>query len=148
MSPRFGELLPATVWAAAARTLTDISAEEIFDLPAFDDNYVSASPVTGGSADTYGAWVLISADVGVGKRLIGCSFVVGGAGASRPVEFEFGEGTSGNEVAVARLILSIQEYRWGTFPLWKSLTDNARLTVRAKGSVAGARTHFASAMIA
>lgn len=144
MSPRFGELLPADVWAASARTLTDISAEEIFDLPDLDSGYATVQPTSGAGVDLFGAWVEISADIGAGKRIIGATVMCLGA-VSPLYELEFGEGAAGAEARITRVAARVT---WQTsftgpnqllhVPLWRSLTNNARLSCRVRDNDAGA----------
>lgn len=150
--PRFGEMQAADPWSAATRTLTnpsgvfsdatrtltDISAEEIFDLPIADDTYaVTPNPSSGAAAGTYGAWTLATADVGAGKRLLWIALIPIHS-AQLTFEVELGEGAAGSEAAVARVIsvigtISAVGHRpTQIFYLWKSLSNNARLSVRVK----------------
>jgi len=138
--PGFGELLPAAVWAAATRTLTnpsgvfsdatrtltDLSLEEVADLPAIDDNYPNASATSAAASNTYGSWVELVANVGAGKRLL---FVVIRNVSLGDAEVEIGEGGAGAEAAITRVLLRGEG---GVFPLFRALTDNARLSARAK----------------
>jgi len=139
--PKFGtDIAPtaAEIWAAATRTLTDFSAEEIFDLPIFDDTYAQVSPTSSATADTYGSWAQFSADIGVGKRLL---FVVIRNDNDTTIingELEIGEGASGSEAAVARVLYTIGGWAQLVFPVWKSLTDNARIACRCKDNEAEA----------
>jgi len=139
--PRFGHVSAADVWAAGTRTLTDLSAEEIFDLPALDafapsgQGYVeSAAP-----ADQFGAWVELVADVGAGKRLIELSVR---PDSSTAAEIEIGEGASGSEVAIARSQAMTQAGHTQRIQFWKSLTDNARLAARARDAEATAKAYY------
>ena len=139
-----GGATAAQVWAQAARALSDISAEEIFDLPILDSVYVLAAPAAGGVADTFGSWVQISADVGVGRRLLYVVIgVLNSLGGSNHGEMEFGEGGAGSEAAVTRAqFLGVQtDHQQIVVPLWRALTDNARLSVRARDSEAATNTY-------
>lgn len=135
--PRFGALQASAVWAATTRTLTDFSAEEIFDLPIFTEFYPDAAVSSAALANTFGSWTQLLADVGTGKRLV---FLVLDfrSGLSTPWEVEIGEGASGSEAAVARACGRVDWHSSAGFkgivvvPLWKSLTDNARISARAK----------------
>ena len=141
----------AAIWANANRLLSDISAEEIFDLPIFDSTYALASPASSGTADTFGSWVQISADVGVGRRLLYVVIgVLNSLGGSNHGEMEFGEGGAGSEAAVTRAqFLGVQtDHQQIVVPLWRALTDNARLSVRARDSVASAYTFRVVAALA
>ncbi|KKL21014.1 hypothetical protein LCGC14_2449680, partial [marine sediment metagenome] len=79
-------------------------------------------------------WSQFTADVGVGKRLIAAS--VASVSTTNPtgVQFEIGEGADGSEVAVARFNVAWHLGRYTNWyvPLWKSLTDNARMTLRVR----------------
>ena len=151
--PKFGELLATDVWAAAARTLTDISAEEIFDLPEIDSTYPGKTVTSSATADTFGSWAELVADVGVGKRLLG--IVIGLAtAATAHVEVEIGEGESGSESAITRgnvsaLVMSPAGVGGPIFiPLWRTLTDNARLSARIRDSVVTPAGHRVVPLIA
>jgi len=167
--PRFGELQPTDVWSAASRTLTDysgvwtvasrtltdFSAEEIFDLPRFDDLYGATAPTSSATANAFGAWTEMIANVGTGKRLLYLALTPDDAGTgSINYQIEVGEGTAGNEVAVARYQgrvrrgASDDERGERIIPLWKSLTDNARISVRLKDSEAAARIYRVTPQIA
>jgi len=133
--PKFGELIATDVWEAAARTLTDISIEELFDLPELTTRYPRTSINTSGTPNTFGAWGQISADVGTGKRLLGCMIGMASAVANVTVEIEFGVGASGSEVAITRCCLPHYTSTYsiaGWFPLYRAITDGARLSARAK----------------
>lgn len=135
--PRFGDLLSTDVWAAATRTLSDFSAEEIFDLPLLSTTYQAQLVTSAASVDGFGSWVQLSADIGAGKRLIGV-YVTQAGGSSLQWEVEIGEGGSGSEAAVARvagsfLVADNTGHRAPIYiPVWKSLTDNARISTRAR----------------
>ncbi len=151
--PKFGDLLATDVWAAAARTLTDFSAEEIFDLPIMDSIYPGVALTSSASANTFGSWVEISADIGVGKRLIAVSVVFTDTNGT-VFEIEIGEGANPNEAAVARVEGSMYMgsaagfENPAVFYLWKSLTDNARITARVKDGEAAGRVFWVAAMVA
>lgn len=138
--PKFGELLGTDVWAAAARTLTDFSAEEIFDLPIID-SFSSASKVTvtsSGTANAYGSWVQILADVGAGKRLIFVGLRTDVA-TSKGVELEIGQGAGGSEVAITRVpTVAASWLAQAPVYLWLALADNIRLSCRIRDDSASA----------
>lgn len=144
--PKFGELLAADVWTPATRTLTDFSAEEIFDLPAMTGKYPSASASSGAGVGTFGVWSEVLADVGSGKRLIGLTMAYNAA-VSVYWLLEIGEGGSGSEAAITEVaspanVFSGAGFVQGVFvPLWKSLTDNARLAIRIKDTNGSARNY-------
>ena len=146
--------ISAAVWAESARTLTDFSAEEIFDLPLMDSIYPGVAVYSSATANAFGSWVQLSADVGVGKRLIGAVFGISYTALQALFEVEFGEGASAAEVAVAR-VEGVSDYvtaaGWKStisFPIWKSLSDNARLSVRVRDNVASAYIYLVSVMVA
>ena len=151
--PRFGALQATDVWAAAARTLTDISAEEIFDLPALTTTYPNAEPLSAAEANAFGSWVQISANIGTGKRLI-LATVTPAQAASPAWELEIGEGASGSEVAVTKVSgVNINLSAAGqasplVFPLWKSLTDGARISCRVKDDSPSALAYEVVLMVA
>lgn len=142
------------VWGAGNRTLTDISAEEIFDLPLMDSTYAAKTAASAAGADTFGSWSELVADVGAGKRLLYVVILPQNINASARWEIEFGEGAGGSESTVARL--------WGVtyavsnvgyivplhFTLFKSLSDNARLSARARDQSGSALAYQIAVMIA
>lgn len=144
--------VPADVWAAAARTLTAFDARALFDLPLAPSYYPVTIPTASATANTFGSWVQISADVGADRRLIGAHMVLA---ASQPasVEVEFGEGASAAEAAVARatfrhqLSSDVGMIPGVYIPLWVALTDNARLSVRVRCSFAAAFDLYVAAQV-
>ena len=142
--PRFGELLPADVWAASSRTLSAFAAQDLFDLPIIDAQYPGTTVSASASANTFGSWAELVANVGAGKRLIGVVILADVAASTTYWEMEFGEGAAGAEAAVARVEGAMQELSGvGRTPavvfwLWKSLTSNARLSARVKANRAAA----------
>lgn len=148
------EQIRDSVWAASARTLTAFNAQALFDLPIMDSVYPCVTSIASGTANVFGSWVQISADVGVGKRLIGAEITPGyGVGVSA-FEIEFGEGAAGAEVAIARIsgkgyCASSAAYRpMYCYPLWKSLSTNVRLSVRVRNDTANAYGYDVAALIA
>lgn len=144
--PKFGVLIATDVWEAAARTLTDFSAEELFDLPILDAFVPSGMGFiqSSGTADAFGSWVELVADVGVGKRLIALTIRMG---ASTTVEIEVGEGVSGSEVAIARHAGAFNEAAGFILPFWKSLTDNARLALRTRDAESSVKAYYVAPVI-
>ena len=130
------------LWAHASRTLTAFNAQAIFDLPIMDSVYQGSAIATNVVADTFGSWVEISADVGSGKRLIGAIVFTTTMNPGIYWEIEFGEGAAAAEAAVARVQgLSYRASHAGYlpmvyYPLWKSLSNNARLSARARDNEA------------
>ncbi len=148
--PEFGELLPTDVWAAAARTLTAFDARTLFALPLTPSYYPAISSTQSATANTFGSWTEISADVGTNRRLVGVLVSMEGNQA-RSIEVEIGEGAAASEAAVARFSLPFRltsdvSYPPIVFvPLWRPLTNNARLSVRSRSSFAAA---FAVSVVA
>ncbi|KKN35893.1 hypothetical protein LCGC14_0778970 [marine sediment metagenome] len=149
--PRFGEqpLTAAIVWALAARELTDIQLEEIVDLPAFDSSYPALAIASAASADGFGSWGEISADVGTGKRLLWGVLVRNDATAIAHCEIEFGEGESGSESAIASFsfpgaAIPTQGLEFTRIDLFRALTDNARLSARVRDSSVSGITYRVS----
>ncbi len=143
--PEFGELLPADVWAAVARTLTAFDARTLFDLPLMPSYYPAAISTQSATADTFGSWVQISANVGSNRRLVGALVSMEG-NQPRTIEVELGEGAAASEVAVARFSIPFRLTSDVAYPpvvvvpFWKSLSNNARLSVRSRSSFAAAFT--------
>ncbi|KKK73424.1 hypothetical protein LCGC14_2893960 [marine sediment metagenome] len=159
--PRFGELMAVDVWAAATRVLTagtnlnniaaadvwavatrdltDISIEEVFDLPIVDDTYGAIDVNSAASVDGFGSSLQVSADVGTGKRLLFLLLSQDAASAISKVQIEFRDTSagSGNLVAIvnAGWVISSTGY---VVPIYRSLTDNSALHVRVKDSNGGA----------
>ena len=147
------ELTAAQVWAAATRALTDyasvwtqttrtlsaFAAQDLFVFPAKDDIYVVATAAASASADTYGSWVQLSADIGAGRV---CTHVIvhvpSGLTVGNVVNIQIGEGGSGNEAAVETINIPGTGTAIVVVPLHRALTDGARISVRAKNSLASA----------
>lgn len=134
----------ALVWARATRTLTDLSLEEIADLPIQDSFYPSNIGVTtSATINTFGSWVELIANVGNGKRLLWVALIVANSAAAS-YQVELGEGAAGVEAAVARVayhrlkITAVGLMIPAVYPLFRTLTDGARLTARARGDSAEA----------
>lgn len=139
--PKFGELLATDVWAAAARTLTDISAEEIFDLPVADDHYMAIQPLSSATADTFGSSVQISADVGAGKRLLHMTIIQNGNVWLDKIQVEFRDAAdgAGNLVGLAHFGNMVNQSAY-TLPLFLALADNSALHARVKDNETSANT--------
>lgn len=152
--PRFGELQASEVWAAATRTLTAFNAQSLFDLPALQSVYPAEDITSSAVADAFGDWVQISADIGASRRLVHLIVAQGSSDSIFSIEVEVGEGGAGNEAAVARIQLvtiaatNVGQLSVWVIPLWKSLTDNARISVRVRDDRAYARTYYAGIGVA
>ncbi len=144
--PKFGELQASEPWAAATRTLTDFSAEQVFDLPALDAWAPSSQGfvVSGAGADLFGAWAQLVANVGVGKRLIE---IAARTSVVCAAEIQVGDGGAGNEVTIGR-----QQGVWAAnsvlrMQFWLTLTNNSRLSFRVRTSEAVAVEFYVAPVI-
>ncbi len=141
------------IWAEPARTLTDFSAEKLFDLPELTSPYPYTTLTSSVSANVFGSWVEIIADVGVGKRLIAATWSTD-LNANQANQVEFGEGASGSEIAITRATKPFIVVGTGAiYPIWshdfwRSLTDNARLSVRVKDDLAAGKNYFLTVQVA
>ena len=129
-------------------------APRALDLPIFDSTYPGVAIASGAQANVFGAWVELSADVGVGRKLIGITVSVSDT-FGVTWEAEIGEGAGAAEAPVARVTGVNKWYSAagnqapGTFyPLWRALTANARLSVRIKDPEAAERGFIVSAVVA
>ncbi len=98
--------------------------------------YGVTTPLSSASADTFGAYVEVSADIGVDKTL---KYFHGRseAGNSNVCELEIAEGAAASEVVKLRykFIAAEMVYVPTNFPF----TDNARIAVRVRDSQAAAK---------
>lgn len=146
-------LVATDVWSAASRTLSAFDAAALFDVGEIDSAYPAAALTSSGTADTFGAWVELIADVGASKRLIGIIVAFTDTNASS-WEIEIGEGAGAAEAAITRVsgtyvFSSAVGFQPGVFyPLWRSLTDNARLSARVKDTEAAGRGFRVTAVVA
>ncbi len=107
------------------------------------------SPAASSSADTFGTWVQFSADIGTGKALYGISTnpdntSQGGKGTV----IEIAEGASSSEVVIIRLNLAdFKNSTTDPIPLYKVLTNNARIAIRAKDGEAVANVYASNLWI-
>ena len=101
--------------------------------------YVLSNPSSAG-VNTFGSWVQILADVGTGKKLVGITVVVGSTTTDTDIaEIEVGEGAAASEVAVSRInTLGTGVIHWIFIPLNRTLTNNARISVRARDDIGSA----------
>lgn len=145
-------LAATDVWTAATRTLTAFAAQDLFLYPLYDSIYPVTSPASGAAADTFGAWVQISADVGVGRVLRGITFAKRTATAINSAEVEIGTGAAGVEVAVARATVAdaggATVFIYGYIPFDRALADNVRLSVRVRDNNAAALTYGVGTLLA
>jgi len=104
------------------------------------------SVTSSASADTFGSWVEISGDIGTSKTLFGMSVNLNeNIIAADSVEFEVGEGASSSEARVlGRTFMGSTDTGDTAFYAINvnlALTDNARITVRARDDDASTRQH-------
>jgi len=101
--------------------------------------YVFSSAISAG-VNAFGSWVQILADVGTGKKLVGINVVVRSAMAETNIaEIEVGEGAAASEVAVSRInTLGTGVIHWIFIPLNRTLTNNARISVRVRDNIGAA----------
>lgn len=129
----------AEIWAAASRTLTGISAEDVVDLPLLSKNYGAVIPQSAATANAWGSWVEVTPDIGVGKRLIFVA-VTNNIGETIDWELQIGTGAVGAETAIAIVgqrqvyVTSAAFQPYVLFPLFVAVSDNARVAVRARDS--------------
>lgn len=144
--PRMGELTAAQVWAAATRTLSAFAVKTLVDKGTNVTGYPSTQVAASATGGTFGSWGQISANIGTGKVLRGVWIDTNNNGDA-DWEVEIGEGASGSEAAVARIGgyvewqsvagKALSEY----IPIWKALTDSARISARARNSNNSAKTY-------
>jgi len=110
---------------------------------------IPASPAT---VDTFGSWFQYSADIGTGKKLLGIYIQNGPAALAdtNNFELEIGEGAVSSEVAVSRVGGWGQGAEKGYVftPLNRTLTNNARISVRVRDSEAGANNFAVYILVA
>ncbi len=132
----------AVVQAAAGDDIPDVL---------YDSTYIPAGNLTIASAGTnaFGAWVEYSADIGTGKKLVGFVYIPANDALDRPVEIEIGEGAVASEVAVCRInsVGGLEETRTH-FPLNRTITDNARVSLRARDNVGQALSYHVVILVA
>jgi hypothetical protein len=129
--------------------VTDLSEEEVSDLPDFDALYGQTQIQSAADANVFGAWSQISADIGTGKRLVYLMVTPDGSNASAAYELEIGEGASTSEAAVTRALSPyFHAATLAIFRLNRALTDNARISVRARDGSGSALYYDISIMVA
>ena len=102
--------------------------------------------------DTFGSWVEYSADIGSSKKLLGIYIQNGPANlaAAENFELEIGEGAAASEAAVSRVGGWGQTAEKGYVftPLNRTLTNNARISLRVRDSEAGANNFAVYILVA
>ncbi len=97
--------------------------------------------LTAGLSEAFGAWTELLASVGTSKVLIGLSILGFNRANVNYAEIEIGEGASGSEIVITRcmfglMVDTIAGYgSIGFIPLYRELTNNARLSARLRASV-------------
>jgi hypothetical protein len=130
------------IWSIATRRLREPNVE--------DDTYASITAITSSAtADAFGAWTQLMANVGTQKILKGV--VVTFAGSAYKALIEIGIGASGSETAIARIPFNRPAGATAAgvlyVPIDKELPDNARLSARVKDSNAAADTYYVAPII-
>lgn len=117
----------------------------------YDSTYLPFGNLTIVSAGTnaFGAWVEYSADIGTGKKLIGFVYIPADDALDRSVEIEIGEGAIASEVAVCRIssVGGLDETRT-YFPLNRTITNNARISLRVRDSLGEAKNYHVVILVA
>ncbi len=129
---------------------TQTGAGDIPDV-LYDSTYLSFNNLTIVSAgtNTFGAWVEYSADIGTGKKLIGFVYIPADDALDRSVEIEIGEGAIASEVAISRIssVGGLDETRT-YFPLNRTITNNARVSLRVRDSLGQAKNYHVVILVA
>ena len=113
-----------------------------------NSTYVLKSAISAG-VNTFGSWVQILADVGTGKKLVGITVVVRSDVLETTIaEIEVGEGAAASEVAVSRInTIGTGVLHWIFIPLNRTLTNNARISVRVRDDIGAARAYRIMIMV-
>jgi len=120
----------------------------------YDSTYTTTiiAPASPATVDTFGSWVEYSADIGTGKKLLGIYIQSGPAtlAAANNFELEIGEGAVASEAAVARVGGWGQTAEKGHVftPLNRTLTNNARISLRVRDSEAAANNFTVYILVA
>jgi len=120
----------------------------------YDSTYTTSLivPASSATVDTFGLWVQYSADIGTGKKLLGIYIQNGGAtlASANNFEMEIGEGAVASESAVSRIGGWGQNAEKGYVftPLNRTLTDNARISLRVRDSESGANNYVVYILVA
>ena len=150
---KFGEITATQVWAAATRTLTDLDLHDLVSYPVPASGYPTTTITTSASADTFGSWTQLVADVGTGKQLRGVMVSVA-HGFQVAGEIEVGVGGAGAEAVIYRFAArNYMRTDVGWFvPLWVPvevlMANNARLSARARSAQAAANDFYVSPVVA
>jgi len=127
---------------------TQTGAGDIPDV-LYDSTYINGGNLTIGSVGTnaFGAWVEYSPDIGTGKKLIGFVFIPTVDALGRSIEIEIGEGEAGSEVAISR-INSVARLDETHFPLNRTITNNARVSLRVRDNIGAVRNYHVVILVA
>ncbi len=92
----------------------------------------STAPTTG-VADTYGAYVQFSADIGTTKAIYFIYMFNGAAIDEGDTIFEIAEGAAASEVVILRFSMArMGSGEYLVLPVYKKLTNNSRISIRVK----------------
>ena len=120
----------------------------------YDSTYTTTLivPTSSATADIFGSWVEYSADIGTGKKLLGIYIQNGPANlaAAEYFELEIGEGAVASEAAVSRVGGWGQTAEKGYVftPLNRTLTNNARISLRVRDSETGTNNFVVYILVA
>ncbi len=120
----------------------------------YDSTYTTTiiAPASSATVDTFGSWVEYSADIGSGKKLLGIYIQNGPATLPRAENFELeiGEGAAGSEAAVSRVGGWGQTAEKGYVftPLNRTLTNNARISLRVRDSESAVNNYVVYILVA
>lgn len=145
-----GTKLQAVVQTAVQAVVQAAAGDDIPDV-LYDSTYLPGGNLTIVSAGTnaFGAWVEYSADIGIGKKLVGFVYIPADDALDRPVEIEIGEGAAGSEVAVCRInsVGGLEETRTH-FPLNRTITDSSRVSLRVRDNIGVAKSYHVVILVA
>ncbi len=121
----------------------------------YDSTYTTTiiAPASSATVDTFGSWVEYSADIGSGKKLLGIYIQNGPATLPRAENFELeiGEGAVASEAAVSRVGgwgVGTVEKGYVFTPLNRTLTNNARISVRVRDSESAVNNYVVYILVA
>lgn len=141
---------PSGVWSDVTRVLTAFAFRSLLNmgLPASRGapSAQQTGPASSVTIDAFGAWVQVTANVGTGVWLAGVTIRTPGENGTH-VEIEIGEGAAAAEAAVGRFSLTDSATSTLWYPLWLQLTNNARLSARARSSSGAAQNYYAHPLI-
>lgn len=126
--------------------ITDLSARV---LPEIDDTYNIQTINSSATKDVYGDWEELIANVGAGKTLL---YIIVSQSTSlssgKLYEVEAGEGAGGSEAAITRVFgVGTGSIEKTVYPVFRALSDNARLSVRVRDELTATPSYMVTVMI-